>query len=240
MTSPDREGYDRVTLYRSPSGVLYTGQNASDTPEEYVPLTALETVEREARDRAIRDVVEALRSDDAHLALFESVSDDPLDRIAGSHKVRRMTQELLARFIESRFGSSPETPADTSSEDDPLAGLPPDLAAVLRDQSVVVPQDGAVFALIAEWANAKSDTASALPSSPEKPFEAIGPAPEYDDGTNQGEAPSGGELRERVAEAMYRTHLKANSADWSYVRGETRSRYLGFADAALAAMESGK
>lgn len=46
-------------------------------------------------------------------------------------------------------------------EDDPLAGLPPDLARVLRDPSIIVPQDQAVFELIAEWQAARSDTPSA-------------------------------------------------------------------------------
>ncbi len=46
-------------------------------------------------------------------------------------------------------------------ETDATAGLPDDLARVLRDQSVVVSQDGAVFALIGKWANAPSNTASA-------------------------------------------------------------------------------
>lgn len=44
---------------------------------------------------------------------------------------------------------------------DPLAGLPSDLAAVLRDQSIIVPQDQRVWELLGSWANAKSDTASA-------------------------------------------------------------------------------
>lgn len=44
---------------------------------------------------------------------------------------------------------------------DPLEGLPPDLARVLRDHSVIVPQDAAVFELIAKWQNAPSNTASA-------------------------------------------------------------------------------
>lgn len=39
--------------------------------------------------------------------------------------------------------------------------LPPDLLRVLRDQSIVVPQDGALWAKIAEWQNAPSNTASA-------------------------------------------------------------------------------
>lgn len=39
--------------------------------------------------------------------------------------------------------------------------LPPDLQAVLRDQSVVVPQDHAVWELIAKWRDAPSNTASA-------------------------------------------------------------------------------
>jgi len=42
-----------------------------------------------------------------------------------------------------------------------LEGLPPDLVEVLRDQSIVVPHDQAVFELIASWANAPSNTASA-------------------------------------------------------------------------------
>ena len=44
---------------------------------------------------------------------------------------------------------------------DPAEGLPPDLARVLRDQSIVVPQDGALWELLAKWRNAPSDTASA-------------------------------------------------------------------------------
>ena len=39
-------------------------------------------------------------------------------------------------------------------------GLPPDLIGVLRDQSIVVPQDAAVFDLIGRWAKAPSNTGS--------------------------------------------------------------------------------
>ena len=46
-------------------------------------------------------------------------------------------------------------------ETDPLEGLSPDLARVLRDPSIIVPQDAVVFDLIAKWANAPSNTASA-------------------------------------------------------------------------------
>lgn len=46
-------------------------------------------------------------------------------------------------------------------EPDVFRGLPADLASVLRDQSVVVPQDAAVFELIAAWAKAPTPTASA-------------------------------------------------------------------------------
>jgi len=45
--------------------------------------------------------------------------------------------------------------------EDVTQGLPTDLASVLRDQSVIVPQDAAVFALIAAWAKAPTLTASA-------------------------------------------------------------------------------
>ncbi|MDQ3934432.1 MAG: hypothetical protein M3340_07340 [Actinomycetota bacterium] len=46
-------------------------------------------------------------------------------------------------------------------EADVTRGLPTDLASVLRDQSVIVRQDAAVFELIAAWAKAPSATASA-------------------------------------------------------------------------------
>jgi hypothetical protein len=46
-------------------------------------------------------------------------------------------------------------------ETDVTRGLPADLASVLRDQSVIVPQDAAVFELIASWAKAPTPTASA-------------------------------------------------------------------------------
>lgn len=45
--------------------------------------------------------------------------------------------------------------------EDVTRGLPADLASVLRDQSIVVPQDAAVFELVAAWARAPSATASA-------------------------------------------------------------------------------
>ena len=52
-------------------------------------------------------------------------------------------------------------PANAQDDRCPLCGLPKDLAAVLRDQSIVVPQDAAVFDPIGKWANAPSNTASA-------------------------------------------------------------------------------
>lgn len=52
--------------------------------------------------------------------------------------------------------------ADRPAANDVLAGLPDDLVRVLRDQSIIVPQDAAVFDLVAKWANAPSDTASAM------------------------------------------------------------------------------
>lgn len=46
-------------------------------------------------------------------------------------------------------------------EADVTRDLPADLASVLRDQSVIVPQDAAVFELVAAWAKAPTPTASA-------------------------------------------------------------------------------
>jgi hypothetical protein len=48
------------------------------------------------------------------------------------------------------------------AQNDPIEGLPEDLARVLRDQSIIVPQDQAVWELLAKWRNAPSDTASAF------------------------------------------------------------------------------
>lgn len=45
-------------------------------------------------------------------------------------------------------------------EADVTRGLPADLASVLRYESVIVPQDAAVFELIAAWAKAPTTTAS--------------------------------------------------------------------------------
>jgi hypothetical protein len=45
--------------------------------------------------------------------------------------------------------------------EDITRGLPADLASVLRNQSIIVPQDSAVFELVAAWAKAPSATASA-------------------------------------------------------------------------------
>jgi hypothetical protein len=50
----------------------------------------------------------------------------------------------------------------SDTADEIRAGLPPDLLAVLRDQSVIVPQDAHVWTLIAEWAKSPSGTASAM------------------------------------------------------------------------------
>jgi hypothetical protein len=46
-------------------------------------------------------------------------------------------------------------------EADVTRGLPADLASVLRDQSVIVSQDAAVFEQVAAWAKAPTPTASA-------------------------------------------------------------------------------
>ena len=47
------------------------------------------------------------------------------------------------------------------AEADVTRGLPADLASVLRDHSVLVPQDAAVFELVAAWAKAPTRTAGA-------------------------------------------------------------------------------
>jgi hypothetical protein len=43
----------------------------------------------------------------------------------------------------------------------PHQRMPADLMRVLRDQSIVVPQDAAVFEMLARWRDAPSNTASA-------------------------------------------------------------------------------
>lgn len=47
------------------------------------------------------------------------------------------------------------------AESDVTRDLPQDLAAMLRDQSVIIPQHAAVFEAVAAWAKAPAATASA-------------------------------------------------------------------------------
>src|SRR3954447_20400413 len=55
-----------------------------------------------------------------------------------------------------------ESDSDSFEEKNPTEGLPPDLSALLRDPSIIVPQDAAVFELISKGMGAPSDTASAM------------------------------------------------------------------------------
>lgn len=67
--------------------------------------------------------------------------------------------------------SLPDALAQTASyllaASDPTSGLPPDLARVLRDPSIVVSQDQSVWEALGRWANAPSNTASAPPTEGE-------------------------------------------------------------------------
>jgi hypothetical protein len=56
----------------------------------------------------------------------------------------------------------PHEEREREDQDDPLAGLPPDLVRVLRDPSIVIPQDQGVFELIAKMTHAPTATASAM------------------------------------------------------------------------------
>lgn len=80
------------------------------------------------------------------------------------------TRDLLAEVdrLRAALQEAEERVAELGAERD-VAGLPPDLLRVLSDQSVIVSQDGGVFDLIGQWANAPSDTAasSSPPASPE-------------------------------------------------------------------------
>jgi len=76
-------------------------------------------------------------------------SQDVVD--SGDVKSARLIHEALRSRAASR---------DTEP-DDPTEGLPPDLARVLRDQSIIVPQDAGLWEMLARWRDAPSDTASA-------------------------------------------------------------------------------
>lgn len=78
----------------------------------------------------------------------------------------------------------------------PTFGLPPDLLAVLRDQSIIVPQDAAVFELIHAWQKAPCLTASAKPHPPRAHPTSLTPDP----ATRPSEAqPARGERPKRTA-----------------------------------------
>lgn len=80
----------------------------------------------------------------------------PLPMTMRCVRIADIIDAALARFAALQ----PENTDEAASED-PTTGLPADLVSALRDPSVIVPQDAALFELIAKWANAPSDTASA-------------------------------------------------------------------------------
>jgi len=62
---------------------------------------------------------------------------------------------LIAHAALAASRGTEETPVD------PTEGLPLDLARVLRDHSIIVPQDAGLWEMLARWRDAPSDTASA-------------------------------------------------------------------------------
>jgi hypothetical protein len=63
------------------------------------------------------------------------------------------------------------------AESEVTRDLPPDLAAILRDQSVIIPQHAAVFEAVAAWAKAPSGTASAGMNAQTEPLVGVGAVP---------------------------------------------------------------
>jgi hypothetical protein len=64
------------------------------------------------------------------------------------------------------------------AESEVTRDLPPDLAAILRDQSVSSPQHAAVFEAVAAWAKAPSGTASAgMNAQRTEPLVGVGAVP---------------------------------------------------------------
>ena len=89
-------------------------------------------------------------------------------------KVRR--QERAIRKLEEKLRKLGERPYAVHEREEqrtdaalasPGPELPLDLERVLRDPSIIVPQDQAVFEAVARWKNAPSDTASASPDQKE-------------------------------------------------------------------------
>jgi hypothetical protein len=115
------------------------------------------TSDAEIRAAALLEIVERQRA-----ALIGVVSDlsCPNPQVASALNLARDALEV-GRVVR---GDETAPPPDVLPAE-VLAGLPPDLAAILRDQSVVVPQDARVWELIAKWARAPSNTASADPGA---------------------------------------------------------------------------
>lgn len=93
-------------------------------------------------------------------------SESTLNVLAAARKVADMVGGDVGRWTLDGRRVTPEAGEALISlvaylNDVSHLGLPPDLARVLQDQSIIVPQDAAVFDLIAKWANAPTNTASA-------------------------------------------------------------------------------
>ena len=116
----------------------------------------------------------------------DSGGDDGQGHYEGEYRAEQLREELVSLAA-----------ANSATEPDPTEGLPPDLARILCDPTIIIDRDHEIrladgrtlFEHIHEWQNAPSNTAGTLPrhgvqSASEKERDDPNPAtaPEVDDG----------------------------------------------------------
>lgn len=148
-----------------------------------------ECVARKARNQEHQRLKEALeKAFDTHARWAQE--DAEAHRVRGRHEAALLASErertyrvLVTSVGDILDGKRPlralldtlHPSGERQTDQEALAGLPPDLAAALQEPGVFVPQDSAVFRMLAEWNNAPSNTVSAeLPPSGEQGEEAQG------------------------------------------------------------------
>lgn len=130
--------------------VRYCGEQGIRTVRESNPTLTIET---EARQRWEQEVRERLEAEACELERIGAMASAPSYRAIWNNAADRLRKLSL----ETIFGEAEPVEVDAERAK-ALEGLPDELVAALEEPGVFVPQDSSVFKLIAEWADAPSNT----------------------------------------------------------------------------------
>jgi len=112
-----------------------------------------EAMVRRSERQRIQEVLEDLAADFEAGGAAERANDEP--------GVPSSVYFDCAGKLRAALGTLDPSGERQTDQEKALEGLPSDLATVLQEPGVFVPQDSAVFRMLAEWNNAPSNTESA-------------------------------------------------------------------------------